>query len=182
MYLLHVLFVCTGNICRSPTAERLAVAMGTAYGIAGLGVSSVGTRAVVGHPMHELAAGVLESLGGCASDFAARQLTPKIAATADLILTMTRAHRDRVLELAPQKLNGTFTLSEAACAASRYNARSVADLAALRPHAARHAEVADIQDPIGQNIEVFAAVASEIADLLPSVLRLCAASSSRADT
>jgi protein-tyrosine phosphatase len=127
---------------------------------------------VIANPIHHDAALVLEKLGGDASDFAARQLTPRIASDADLVLTMTRAHRDTVLELAPNRLHRTFTLSEAARLASVHNARSVADLAAFRPHLAAH-ELTDVVDPIGQGAEHFAMVGSQIADLLPPILELC---------
>jgi protein-tyrosine phosphatase len=133
--------------------------------------SSAGTRAVIAHPIHHHAAVVLKTLGGDASNFAARQLTPRIASDADLVLTMTRAHRDAVLELAPRQLQRTFTLSEAARLASEH-ARNIADLAGLRPQLAAH-EVTDISDPIGQSAEHFATVGSRIADLLPSILELC---------
>ena len=56
---MHVLFVCTGNICRSPTAERLAVAYAARHGIADFTSSSAGTHAVIGHPIHPDAAAVL---------------------------------------------------------------------------------------------------------------------------
>ena len=124
------------------------------------------------HPIHPDAALVLKKLGGDASNFAARQLTPRIASDADLVLTMTRAHRDKVLELAPHRLHRTFTLSEAARLASVHNARNVADLAALRPQLAAH-KLTDIADPIGQGAEHFAMVGSQIADLLPPILELC---------
>jgi protein-tyrosine phosphatase len=92
---------------------------------------------------------------------------------------MTRAHRDTVLDFAPNQLRRTFTLSEAARLASECNARTVADLAALRPHVAAH-EVWDIPDPIGQSAEVFAMVGSQIADLLRPILDLCQRSSTLA--
>ena len=111
-------------------------------------------------------------MGGKATHFAARQLTPRIASNADLVLTMTRAHRDAVLELAPHRLHRTFTLSEAAGLVSDYGATNVADLAALRPNLAA-SELTDILDPIGQSAEIFATVGSQIADLLPSILELC---------
>ncbi len=173
---MHVLFVCTGNICRSPIAERLAAAYGARLQIPDFRASSAGTHAVIAHPIHPDAAHVLEKLGGDASSFAARQLTSRIASDADLVLTMTRAHRNAVLEHAPRQLHRTFTLSEAARLASEYNARKVADLAALRPQLAAH-ELSDIPDPIGQDAKVFATVASQIADLLPPVLELCRHSS-----
>jgi protein-tyrosine phosphatase len=127
---------------------------------------------VIAHPIHHDAALVLEKLGGDTSNFAARQLNPRIASDADLVLTMTRAHRDAVLELAPRRLHRTFTLSEAARLATECNARNVADLGALRPHLAAH-ELTEILDPIGQGAEYFAMVGSQIADLLTPILELC---------
>nr|WP_225951660.1 low molecular weight phosphatase family protein [Mycobacterium sp. OAS707] len=165
------MFVCTGNICRSPIAERLAAAYAAQSQVPGLSTSSAGTRAVVAHPIHPEAALYVEKLGGDVSNFAARQLTSRIASAADLVLTMTASHRDNVLELAPHQLHRTFTLCEAARLASECNARTVAELAAVRPQLARH-EVRDIPDPIGQSREVFAMVGLQIAELLPPILEL----------
>jgi protein-tyrosine phosphatase len=169
---LHVLFICTGNICRSPTAERLAAAYAVRSRIPNFTASSAGTRAMIGQPIHPNAVPVIEKLGGAVSNYAARQLTSKIASNADLVLTMTMAHRDSVLELAPHQLHKTFTLSEAARLATEFSARSVADLAELRPQLAAH-DLLDIPDPIGQSADVFATVGSQIADLLPPILELC---------
>ncbi|MGW0161216.1 arsenate reductase/protein-tyrosine-phosphatase family protein [Mycobacterium sp. NPDC003323] len=169
---LHILFVCTGNICRSPTAERLAIAYCDRVGIVDTTASSAGTRALVGHPIHPDAQSVLERLGGSASEFAARRLSAKVASRAELILTMTRTHRDSVLEVAPHKLHRTFTLVEAARLVQEAGAHSVDALANLRPQLAG-SESLDITDPIGQSPEVFEAVGRQIADLLPQVLELC---------
>lgn len=138
--------------------------------IPGFTASSAGTRAVIGHPIHHDAARVLEELGGDVSNFAARQLSPRIASDADLVLTMTKAHRDTVLELAPRQLHRTFTLAEAARLASDYNAESVQDLAALR---AQVHDVPDIPDPIGRDPEFFAAIGTQIAGALSPILHLC---------
>ncbi|WP_344790350.1 low molecular weight phosphatase family protein [Mycolicibacterium pallens] len=166
------MFVCTGNICRSPMAERLAIAHGCSSCAEELKMSSAGTRAVIGSPIHPEAARVLEQLGGDPSDFAARQLTPRIAGDADLVITMTRAHRDAVLGLAPRQLHRTFTLSEASLLVSERNAQTVADLAALRPQLPS-AAAPDIPDPIGQEPKFFARVGAQIAELLPPILTLC---------
>lgn len=174
-----MLFVCTGNICRSPTAERLAAVSGARLQIPAFKTSSAGTRAVVAHPIHHDAARVLQDLGGNPSNFSARQFTPRIAAGADLVLTMTSAHRDAVLERAPRLLSRTFTLTEAARLSAEANARNVGDLAALRPWLAT-GEPADIPDPIGRDAEVFAMVGSQIAELLPPILEFCRRSSLRA--
>lgn len=127
---------------------------------------------MISHPIHQSAALALEKLGGDVANFTARQLTSKVASNADLVLTMTRAHRDAVLELAPRQLHRTFTLREAARIVSESDAQDIADLAALRPRSAAP-ELSDIPDPIGQSEEVFARVSEEIADLLPPILELC---------
>jgi protein-tyrosine phosphatase len=169
---MHILFVCTGNICRSPTAERLANAYAMLHEIPDLTASSAGTHAVIGHPIHEDAERVLAQMGAQTSDFAARQLSAKLASGADLIIAMTGAHRDIVLEAAPRKLQRTFTLTEAARLAVMEDAESLADLAGLRPRLGGN-EKLDILDPIGQGHEVFAAVGTQIADLLPPIMELC---------
>ena len=170
---MHILFVCTGNICRSPTAERLAAGLGAGLGAAaGVRASSAGTRAVIAHPMHPDAAQALMDLGGDPDDFAARQLTPAIAADADLVIAMTRAHRDAVLELAPRQLHRTFILTEAAALTTQFDPGEVKDLAALRPQL-RADDLDDITDPIGRKPEVYAEVAEQIAALVAPVVEFC---------
>lgn len=127
---------------------------------------------MIAHPIHHEAEHVLAQLGGDESDFAARRLTPRIASTADLVLTMTRAHRDSVLELAPHKLHRTFTLLEAARLVADCGAQHIDALANLRSQLAVH-DPMDIPDPIGQSAAVFAAVGQQIAELLPPILELC---------
>jgi protein-tyrosine phosphatase len=111
-------------------------------------------------------------MGGNTSEFAARQLTAKIASTANLIIAMTSAHRDIVLEAAPRQLQRTFTLTEASQLAAMEDAKILADLAGLRPRLSAN-EKLDIPDPIGQSPEVFGAIGSQIADLLPPIMELC---------
>ena len=110
---MHVLVVCTGNICRSPTAERLLVARAAELGVVGLTVGSAGTWAVVGYGMEATARDVLAELGGDPAQFRARQLTPTLVDGADLVLAMTTRHRDRVLAESPRAMRRTFTLLEA---------------------------------------------------------------------
>jgi len=153
-------------------AERLAAAYGAKFQLPDFKASSAGTRAVIAQPIDHRAALVLGKLGGEVSNFAARQLTSRIASDADLVLTMAKAHRDTVLELAPRQLPRTFTLGEAARLASECGARTVTDLAQLRPQLGAH-ELLEIPDPIGQSSEFFEMIGSQIADLLPPILELC---------
>lgn len=169
---MHVLFVCTGNICRSPIAERLSEAYAARQEITDFTASSAGTRAVVGHGIHRDAEFALQKSGGDASNFTARQLTPKIAAAADLVLTMTRSHRDIVLELAPRQLNRTFTLVEAARLILELNLENLTDLAAARP-LLKEQDGLDVPDPIGQSREYFSIVSGQIAQALLPVVEFC---------
>lgn len=134
--------------------------------------TSAGTNAVIAHPMHENAATVLQQLGGDPTGFFARQLTTRVASSADLVIAMTSRHRDRVLELCPQKLNKTFTLSEASRLASGFDAQSISDLAVLRPQLTPE-QRPDVPDPIGQSIDVFESIGSQIASLLMPIITLC---------
>lgn len=166
---MRVLFVCTGNICRSPTAERLAYAYAHEGGL-DVTASSAGTHGLVGHPMDESAATVLHQLGGDSEGFVARRITPNITEEADLILTMTARHRDAVLAIAPRKLRRTFTLLEAASLVDESGARTVDELADAR---ARHQVSAlDIEDPYRREHETYELIGQQIADALPAILRL----------
>ena len=107
----RVLFVCIGNVCRSPLGERLLAARLKPEAFA---VSSAGIGAMVGSPMAPEAAQHLEAYGGSADGFAAQQLTPAMVAESDLVLTATKAIRSRVLEDTPTALRRTFTVLELA--------------------------------------------------------------------
>lgn len=112
----RVLVVCTGNICRSPLAERLLQAR---LGVAGVEpsdvvVASAGTHAVVGHRMDEMAADELARVGGDPAGHVARQLTSEMVASADLIVAATLAHRSQVVTLHPPALRYAFGLLELA--------------------------------------------------------------------
>ena len=121
--------------------------------------------------MHPDAARVLSDLGGDPSGFAARQLTARIATSADLVLTMARENRDAVLELAPRQLHRTFTLNEAARLVSEFGAREVKDLAALRPQL-KQDDATDIPDPIREDPEFFTRIGLMISELLRPVMQL----------
>ncbi|MBM7459462.1 protein tyrosine phosphatase [Rhodococcus coprophilus] len=166
---MRILFVCTGNICRSPTAERLTTAFAVESGRDDLDAHSAGTRALVGHGMEPTAALVLQHLGGDPDGFVARRLTPAIAEDADLILTMSEQHRGDVIELAPRMMRVTFTLPEAVRVQQSSGAASVAELAAARTQFPAPGPE-DIVDPIGRDEETFVEVGSEIADLLLPLL------------
>lgn len=166
---MRLLFVCTGNICRSPTAERLAYAYSAKLGIPCLEASSAGTRAVSGAGIQSEAAVVLRRLGGDPTGFQARQITPRIASDADIVVAMTREQRETVLDLAPRQMRRTFTLAEAADLVSNHDARTVAEMATNR-HRANRQQLDDIEDPIGRSAEVYADVGNRIASLVSTLV------------
>ncbi|PJI94729.1 low molecular weight phosphatase family protein [Luteimicrobium subarcticum] len=114
--LRRVLFVCTGNVCRSPAAERLTAARLGRAGAAGDGVlvRSAGTGALVGAPIAPPMARLLADHGADPTGFRARALTHEMVEEADLVLALSREHRSVVVGLDPSALARTFTLRQLA--------------------------------------------------------------------
>ena len=106
---MHIMFVCTGNICRSPMGELLLTKYlnGTT-----VRVSSAGTR---GLPMHQIdpsSARLMDSVGIESSGFRSRRLTRQMADEADLILCFEKSQRKDIVALAPAAVRYTFLLSD----------------------------------------------------------------------
>lgn len=162
------MYVCTGNICRSPLAQHLTTTrLGQLLGAdaCAFRVMSAGTRAVVGYEMDPAAARQLRRLGGVAGDFRARQMRESLVQEADLILSATRTHRGSVLEEEPRALRRTFTMREFADLVNRASVAAslpalVADIADRRGDS-RLVDY-DVPDPIGASDEVHAEVADVI--------------------
>jgi protein-tyrosine phosphatase len=106
-----VLFVCTGNLYRSPIAERLLTARLDSHS-ARFRVGSAGTRGRPGIPMSPSAAAVIRERGGEADGFVTRRLTAELVAAADLVLGLARQHREAAVRLHPTALRRCFTLEE----------------------------------------------------------------------
>ena len=110
----RILTVCTGNICRSPMAERLLQAGFDDMAPGEFTVTSAGTGALVGSGIEPHVAGFVNVFGGDSTNFVSRQLSTDILAGQDLVLALSRAHRSKIVELAPGLLRRTFTLRELA--------------------------------------------------------------------
>ena len=150
---MDILFVCTGNTCRSPLAEALLRQALAARGASGqVRVGSAGTGAWDGAPASEGAylVGLEHDLD--LSAHRARTLTRELVAGSDLILTMSRHHADRVAELGGAgrvHLLGEF--------AGRAGAR------------------ADVSDPFGGELDDYRTTFAELSELIDGVVAKVAA-------
>ena len=87
-----VLFICTGNVCRSPMAEGLFQhRMGKRLEVR---VASAGIGAMEGFPASENAVEVMAELGIDISNFYSQSLRSELVQQADFIFTMTRQQQD----------------------------------------------------------------------------------------
>jgi len=138
----RMLFVCTGNICRSPFAEILTrhLLVGRLGGreAAAFELSSAGVQAVVGAPMHqqtraELAPWALDGLG--AEAFRARQLRPELVREVDVVFGVNVRHRSAVIEREPAALATCFSLREFARLAAQIDPAALPPAPIDRAHA-----------------------------------------------
>jgi protein-tyrosine phosphatase len=167
-----VLFVCTGNICRSPMAERLFHARADPALV--LRAVSAGTHGLTGWAMDAPSADVLRELGGDGEGHSAQRLTRELIADADLILTAETEHRAAVARTEPTAVQRTFTMREfgrlgaglgplAAPSADDLRAR-VAEIAERRATEAPAGPMRDdIGDPYGAALDLVRTCGLQIA-------------------
>src|SRR5882672_1677679 len=105
-----VLFVCTGNVCRSPMAE--GILRRAVQGRGDYRVFSAGLGAMEGQPPSHYAVQAVRELGIDISGQRSRMLTPELVHQADFIFGMTHSHIDTVILLYPQAAEKTFLLRE----------------------------------------------------------------------
>ncbi len=155
-----VLFVCTGNICRSPIAEGLFRRL---IGNRGdIDVVSAGVHAVRGQPPSLYAVQVCAEDGTDISDVRSQPLTATLVDRATHIFAMTGAHLETIQTLFPQGAEKSFLLREF----------EEPGTTVWR----------DVPDPIGLGREVYEDCARIIKNALPSVLAFVEQSSAHRRT
>ncbi len=107
----RILFVCSGNTCRSPLAEAIAASVLPGRVGCEIEVASAGTSALEGSPASALSVEVASAHGLDLSRHRARIVDRAMLRDADLIVTMSVRHRDTVGSLDPNALEYTYLLT-----------------------------------------------------------------------
>ena len=162
-HMFEVLFVCTGNTCRSPMAEGILKKMLADRGVRNVKVSSAGTHGLLHAPASLFAIQVARAYEVDLSRHHSRELTPDMLLTADLILAMSWEHIEHIKRMDEKAGGRTYLLK-----------------AFARPLPVSNEDqrkgVLSIKDPIGGGLDdyerSFSEIAEEIERILPELLRL----------
>ncbi len=149
----RVLFVCTGNTCRSPMAEHLLRHHLQDMADRGIEVQSAGVAAVPGMSAASQAIEVLKEKG-ISMEHTSRPLTEELVEWADLILTMTGSHKQLVLSQFPKSVDKVYILKEYIIKADGTGSDEV--------NKKMEEGNPDISDPFGGDVEVYRRSAEEL--------------------
>jgi protein-tyrosine-phosphatase len=108
--IFRVMFVCTGNTCRSPMAEGILRQMAENDGLEFMDVTSAGMSTYDGYPATSFAVRVAHNAGIDISSIHSTQLVRELMSEADLILAMAKNHYDQMLSLYPEYSHKVFML------------------------------------------------------------------------
>ena len=134
---MRILFVCTGNTCRSPMAEAICQ-----HYLPDAEVISAGVGAVPGLTASIGAIDAMQQLGLNLDHHRSRALSSYLLADVDLVLCMGQSHKQVILQALPEYADKVFTLAEYV------------------------GETGDIADPWGGDAEEYQACAAQIEDLI----------------
>lgn len=135
----NIIFVCTGNTCRSPMAEALMKKLLKENNIANVNVVSRGLSVFENSPASENSISVIKKYNIDLTSHRAKLLSPNEVQSFDLILTMSESHKNSIISIFPDIENKVFTMYEFS-----FGKRE------------------DISDPFGGDIEVYEKCLDEI--------------------
>jgi protein-tyrosine-phosphatase len=141
--------VCTGNICRSPMAERLLshALQAEPEPLRSCRVVSAGVAAFPGDPPSGNAVRALKAVGLDLGDHRSRPLSDQLADDSDLILAMTTAHVEAIRERHPEIKAPVFRFREWVAAGPR-----------------------EVADPFGGGLDVYTETRDNLAEAIPSII------------
>ena len=143
-----ILFVCTGNTCRSSMAQALLQKLLREKGIEDIEVQSAGLAAIEGDKASWQAVQVMKNRGIDLTQHRAKRINPSLINQTDLILTMTSRHKAYLIGMYPEAAHKIHVLKE------------YAEGGQLSP------ESAQIPDPFGQPVEVYEECALQLEESL----------------
>lgn len=146
---IQILFVCTGNICRSPMAEGLFRDM--VKGMENISVRSAGVCAPDGQSPSSHAVNVMKELKLDITDLRSTSISKEAIQESDYILVMTYGHLDALLMLHPEASEKTFLLRE------------------FEPDL--HPAEREVSDPIGGSESIYRTTRDQIQNALKHLLQ-----------
>lgn len=150
----QVIFVCTGNTCRSPMAEAIFRSELKRLNIQGVGVLSAGIEATKKGNINPCSAAVLSENGLSLENFNSRLLEKEMLQTAYALICMTDSQRDLLMELRWKLLR------EAGFSEIENNVYSFSELAGY-----------EIPDPFGRDIDCYRLTYRKLAEGMAAVIR-----------
>ena len=182
----RVLYVCTGNVCRSAAAQQLLLHLARPED--DVVVASAGTGALEGWDVDAPTAAALTEVGVSPVPHEALWITEAMVKDAHLILGATTEHRDRVLRMVPSTMRRAFTMREFARLGAEVEGaqgpddriRVVREVAGMRGQVDPPGPGADdVGDPFGAGVEAARAMIAQVQPTVEATARLLGLGSAR---